>query len=263
MKGMRTLGVGFCALVVLILLLRSITIVPAGHAGVPILFGRVTGEVLSEGIHMINPLKGIQVLSVRTQNLKETASVPSNEGMIITLDTSLLFRLDKSRAAEVYQKIGPQYVEVVVEPLLRAALRSVTANNSAKALYTGEREKVAQEITAMLVQEMGPRGIVVESALLRDIKLPQMLTSAIESKQQAEQEALRMNFILQKERQEAERKRIEAQGISDFQSIVSKGISDQLLKWKGIEATEKLATSNNSKVVVIGGRETGLPLILQ
>lgn len=245
-----------------ILLWMSVTRIDTGNVGVLTLFGRVTGQVLPEGIHLINPLKRVHELTVRTQNLKEAASVPSNEGLIMTLDTSLLFRLDANRAAEVFQTIGPRYVDVVVEPNLRSAIRTATANHSANALYTGAREKVADEIRGELARILSQRGIVVESVLLRDIQLPPLLKASIESKQQAEQESLRMNFILQKEKQEAERKRIEGQGIADFQRIVAQGISQQLLEWKGIEATEKLATSSNAKVVVIGSGKTGLPIIL-
>lgn len=250
------------AFVLLIILWNSIVAVQAGHVGVITLFGKVTGRTLSEGIHLINPLAAVHEMSVRTQELKEQASVPSNEGLIVTLDTSLLFRLDASRAADAYQKIGPRYIQVVLEPNLRSAVRAVTSTHSANALYTSGREEVAQRIQETLVKELAGRGIVVESILLRDVQLPQMLKAAIEQKQQAEQESLRMSFILQKEKQEAERKRIEAQGISDFQRIVAQGISQQLLEWKGIEATEKLAGSSNAKVVVIGSGKSGLPLIL-
>jgi prohibitin 1 len=180
----------------------------------------------------------------------------------MTLDTSLLLRLDAKRAADVYQKIGMDYTKNVVEPMLRSAIRDVTAKHSANALYTGGREEVQQKIQEMLFKELGDRGIFVENVLLRDVQLPAMLKTSIEQKQQAEQESLRMSFILQKEKQEAERKRIEAQGISDFQRIVAAGISQQLLEWKGIEATEKLAASTNSKIVVIGSGKSGLPLIL-
>ena len=249
-------------LLLLILLWSSVTKIDTGNVGVLTLFGRVTGQALPEGIHLINPLKKVDEMSVRTQSLKEAASVPSNEGLIMTLDTSLLFRLDATKAAEVFQTIGPHYVEVVIEPNLRSAVRAVTANHTANALYTGAREIVAQQIRAELSKILEPRGIIVEDILLRDIQLPALLKASIESKQQAEQESLRMNFILQKEKQEAERKRIEAQGIADFQRIVALGISQQLLEWKGIEATEKLATSPNSKVVVIGSGKSGLPLIL-
>jgi prohibitin 1 len=219
--------------------------------------------VLPEGTHLVNPFKGNSTMSIRTQELKETASVPSNEGLMMTLDTSLLFRLNPERAAEVYQKIGPNYIEVIVEPNLRSAIRAVTAAHSANALYTGGREEVAQKIHDELVHQLTGRGIDVQSILLRDVQLPQMLKASIEAKQKAEQEALQMNFVLQKEKQEADRKRIEAQGIRDFQQTVAQGISQQLLQWKGIEATERLATSNNAKVVLIGNSRTGLPLILE
>lgn len=252
------------ALAVLLLALgfASITSVPSGHVGVLTLFGKVTGEVLPEGIHVVNPLKRNNVLSIRTQEQKETAQVPSSEGLIVSLDTSLLFRLDTSRAADVFQKIGPRYVEVVVEPNLRSTIRAITGANSANALYSSGRNEVQNAIKDELTGVLGARGIVVEDVLLRDVQLPEMLRSSIEQKQQAEQESLRMGFILEKEAKEAERKRIEAQGISDFQRIVSQGISQQLLQWKGIEATEKLASSANTKVVVIGSGKDGLPIIL-
>lgn len=260
--ALRTFGALVGAVLILILLWASVAYVPAGNVGVLTLFGRVTGEVLPEGTHLVNPFKVNNTLSVRTQTLKETASVPSNEGLIIALDTSLLFRLDASRASEVYQKVGPHYDDVVVEPNLRSVIRSVTAMHSANALYSGQREEVARQMFAELSAEMSKRGIVVENILLRDIQLPPTLKASIESKQQAEQESLAMSFRLQKEKQEAERKRIEAQGIRDFQQIVAQGISSQLLEWKGIEATENLAKSPNAKIVVIGGGKNGLPLIL-
>jgi prohibitin 1 len=146
--------------------------------------------------------------------------------------------------------------------MLRAAIREATASHSANALYTGEREQVAQQIKTQLTAELSKRGVEVESILLRDIQLPASLKASIEQKQQAEQEALAMSFRLQRERQEAERKRIEAQGIRDFQQIVAQGISPALLEWKGIEATENLAKSSNAKVVVIGSGKNGLPVIL-
>jgi prohibitin 1 len=251
------------AVAVVLLLLWSVTSIPTGNVGVLTLFGRVTGETLGEGIHLINPLKSVQKLSVQTQSVKESANVPSNEGLILALDTSLLFHLDRTKAAYVYQTIGDDYAEKIVEPNLRSAVRASTSAHSANSLYTNGRELVQQQIQDELTAALGARGVVVESVLLRDIQLPALLKTSIEAKQQAEQDALRMSFILQKEKQEAERKRIEAQGISDFQKIVAQGISSQLLEWKGIEATEKLAQSNNAKVVVIGNPKNGLPLVLE
>jgi prohibitin 1 len=251
------------AVAIVLLLLWSVTSIPTGNVGVLTLFGRVTGETLGEGIHLINPLKSVQKLSVQTQSVKESANVPSNEGLILALDTSLLFHLDRTKAAYVYQTIGDNYAEKIVEPTLRSAVRASTSAHSANALYTNARELVQQQIQDELTKELAPRGVIVENVLLRDVQLPSMLKSSIEAKQQAEQDALRMSFILQKEKQEAERKRIEAQGIADFQKIVAQGISPQLLEWKGIEATEKLATSTNTKVIVVGNPKNGLPLVLE
>lgn len=266
MPGFRGIGVKFLTvlglILAVILLFSSVVSIPTGHVGVLTLFGRVTGETLSEGMHAINPLKSVQRLSIQTQSVKESASVPSNEGLILALDTSLLFHLDRAKAADVYQKVGPNYAEKIVEPTLRAAIRAATSAHTANALYTNARELVQQQIQDELSSQLAARGVIIENVLLRDVQLPAMLKSSIEAKQQAEQDALRMNFILQKEKQEAERKRIEAQGIADFQKIVAQGISPQLLEWKGIEATEKLATSGNSKVVVVGNTKNGLPLIL-
>jgi prohibitin 1 len=258
-------GLGMILLLVLLLILvyASVAYVPAGNVGVLTLWGRVTGEVLPEGTHLVNPFKGNNTMSIRTQELKETASVPSDEGLVMTLDTSLLFRLNPEKAAEVFQRIGPNYVEVVVEPNLRSTIRAITSQHSANALYTGAREEVAQQIYKDLIQQLGGRGVEVQNVLLRDIQLPQMLKGSIEAKQQAEQDSLRMAFILQKEKQEADRKRIEAEGIRDFQTTVAQGISQQLLEWKGIEATERLASSNNAKVVIIGNPKNGLPLVLE
>jgi prohibitin 1 len=217
---------------------------------------------VGEGVNVVNPLATTHVMSIRTQEVKESASVPSKEGLILRMDTSILFHLDTNHAAQVFQKVGPNYVDVVIEPNLRSAIRSATAENSANALYTGGRELVAQRILTELRATLADRGVVVENVLLRDIQLPETLKMAIEAKQKAEQDSLQMEYVLTKEKQEAERKRVEAQGVADFQKIVTQGISEQLLQWKGIEATEKLALSPNTKVIVVGGGKTGLPLIL-
>jgi prohibitin 1 len=259
---LRLIGLGIAAFLLVILLFSSITRVGTGRVGVLTLFGKVTGETLGEGIHLINPLKTNNELSIQTQTLKESASVPSSEGLMMSLDTSLIYHLNPDHAAAVFQKIGADYENVVVEPTLRSAIREATASHTANALYTGEREMVGKQIYDQVTAQLNQRGLTVENVLLRDIQLPATLKAAIEAKQQAEQESLAMNFRLQKETQEAQRKRIEAAGVRDFQQIVAQGISAQLLEWKGIEATENLAKSPNTKVVVIGNNKNGLPLIL-
>jgi regulator of protease activity HflC (stomatin/prohibitin superfamily) len=235
--------------------------ISTGHVGVTTLFGRVTGERLDEGIHLVNPLKRVAEMSVRTQEVKEQAAVPSSEGLIMRLEASLLFRVDPAQAPEVYRTIGPEYAQIIIIPNLRSVMRAITAAHTASTLYSEGRETVARQMLELMQRSIASRGIVVENVLLRDIVRPDTLRQAIEAKQQADQEAQRMNFVLQREKQEAERKRIEAQGISDFQRIVAQGISQQLLEWKGIEATMEVAKSQNAKVIVIGNPKNGLPLI--
>ena len=256
-------GAGAVALVAaLFALAQTLTVIPAGHIGVVDFFGNVSASTLKAGINGRNPLATIHKFSVKTQEIKETMDVPSKEGLTVQLELSALFHLDPDRAAEVYKTIGPNYLEVILEPQFRSVARGVTAGYEAKALYTSEREMLAETILKDLQKLVGPRGIMVEATPLRRVGLPAGLTQAIEEKLRAEQESQRMQFVLLKEKQEADRKRIEAQGISDFQNIVTKGISDPLLRWKGIEATEKLAASSNAKVVIIGAGKDGLPLIL-
>jgi prohibitin 1 len=236
--------------------------VAAGHVGVKDFFGSVSSSTLQPGINVVMPMTRVVEMSVQTQEMKEVAEVPSQEGLILNLETSLLFQLDPAKAADIYRTVGRDYISRIVEPQFRSAIREVTASYEAKALYSAEREKIANEIFTLFRRLAGERGIVVQQVLLRRIGLPPVVANAIQEKLRREQEAEQMKFVLQKEQQEAERKRIEAQGIADFQRIVAQGISAQLLEWKGIEATEKLAASTNSKVVVIGGSKNGLPIIL-
>ena len=256
-------GIGTLLLLVIvgILALSSTSCVRTGHVGVVSVFGRVTGRTLSEGIHLVNPAANVTELSVKTMEVKEHADVPSKEGLIMGLEASLLYHLDSSRAGDVYQQIGPNYAEVLLQPTFRSAIRAITAANTAASLYSDGRELIAQQILEDVRRQVAPRGVIVENVLLRDLQLPQSLKAAIEAKQQAQQEAQRMEFVLQREKQEAERKRVEAAGIKDFQDIVSQGISDKLLEWKGIEATMELVKSQNSKVIVVGNAKNGLPLI--
>ncbi len=242
-------------------LANAITIVPAGNVGVKVLFGRVQPDVLGEGLHVINPLLSVVRMSVRTQEIFEHAEVPSKEGLNVVLEASLLYHVDPAQAARLYRQVGPYYDRVVLIPIFRSAIRGVTVQHDAKDLYTSGREVIANEIAQSLEKQISDRGLILEQVLLRRIQLPKLVEEAINEKLAAEQQAQRMQFVLIKESQEAERKRIEAKGIQDFQNIVSQGISEPLLRWKGIEATKALAESQNTKVIIVGGRD-GLPLIL-
>ena len=235
-------------LFVLLVIGAPITVVPAGHVGVKDLFGRVSSSILPPGVHLVLPFTRVIKMSIQTQEVKETTEVPSKEGLMMDLEGSLLFRLDPTRAADIYKTVGKNYQETIVHPQIRSAIREITASYDAKALYSSEREQIARETFELFQKMASGRGIVAEAVLLRKIGLPPIVANAIQEKLKREQEA--------------ERKRIEAQGIADFQKIVAAGISPQLLEWKGIEATEKLAMSPNTKIVVVGNPKSGLPIIL-
>jgi prohibitin 1 len=260
--GSLRFALGAVAILLLLLIGNPVTVVPAGHVGVKDFFGNVSPNVLHPGVRLVLPFTKVVKMSVKTQEVKETAEVPSKEGLNMDLEGSLLFRIDPAKAPEIYRTIGPDYQEIAVHPQIRTAIREVTASYEAKALYSAERERVAQETFDLFTKMSKDRGIIAEAVLLRKIALPSVVANAIQEKLKREQEAEQMKFVLQKEEQEAQRKRIEAQGIADFQKIVAQGISAQLLEWKGIEATEKLALSPNSKIVVIGNPKSGLPIIL-
>lgn len=259
-KHAKYIGIG--ALVVIVLLFKSVVIIPAGHVGVMELFGNVYQTSLDAGIHVINPLLRAHKMSIRTIQITEDANVPSKEGLIINLDLSALISLDPRNAPEVYKTVGTNYAEVIVIPQMRSVVRGVTAGYDAKALYTAEREALATQMFDQLKPMLESRGVRLERVLLRAVKLPLLLSTSIEKKLEAEQQAEQMKFVLQRESQEAERKKIEAKGINDYNSEVSKGLTDNILKLRGIEATRELAKSENTKIVVVGSGKDGLPIIL-
>ena len=253
--------IGF-VVAIIIAVIQVWTVIPAGHVGVIDFFGNVSDTTLKPGVDVVNPLANVVKFDARTKEVKETMNVPSKEGLSVELEISLLYHLSFDDANKIYKSVGEDYLNKIIIPQFRSVVRGVTSRYDARALYTAQRDQLAKSIEDELSALLNPRGITLENAPLRQIVLPPGLTASIEEKLKAEQESQRMQFVLQRETQEAERKRIEAKGIADFQEIVSKGISEQLLKWKGIEATENLAKSQNSKVVIIGSGKDGLPIIL-
>ncbi len=258
-RRLLTLISGIALVVAFVQLVR---IIPAGHVGVVDLFGVVRPVSLKSGLHLVNPLARVVPMTIQTQEIKEVMEVPSKEGLTMQLEVSALYHLDPEMAPEIYRSVGLDYTRALLEPQFRSVARGVTASYEAKALYTAEREALANLVAEDLRKLLAPRGITIENAPLRKVGLPPRLAQAIEEKLSADQESQRMQFVLEKERQEAERKRIEAQGVADFQRIVSQGISEQLLKWKGIEATMEISRSQNAKVILIGAGKDGLPIIL-
>ncbi len=244
-------------------LLQCFTQIPAGHVGVVDFFGVVSDNTLRAGINVVNPLANVVKYSIQTQEHKETMQVLSREGLTIGLEVSALYRLNPDSAARVYKTVaGGDYETIILIPQFRSICRAVAASFQANALYSSERERLGTSIQEGLATTVAPRGVTIENTPIRNVALPTQLTEAIEQKQRADQESQRMEFILTKEKQEADRKRIEAKGIADFQTIVAAGISEQLLRWKGIEATEKIANSPNTKVIIVGAGKDGLPVIL-
>ncbi len=267
---LKSLGVGPRALQIISLLAilaaaaQSLTIIDAGTVGVIKVFGEVDKRVLGEGINVRNPFAEIIKINIKTQERREEMRAPSKENLTVGLEISVLYHVDPSYAPNIVRSIGREedLIRSILLPNFRSVVRDVTAKFEAKAVYASERDKVATDISLLLAETVSPRGIVIESTPLRDVILPQDLANAIEEKLRAEQESQRMEFVLMKEQKEAARKRIEAEGIRDFNKTVAEGISDNFLRWKGIEATNALAASSNAKVVVIGSGKDGLPIIL-
>lgn len=244
------------------LLTTCIKTVPPGSVALPVTLGSVGAAPLQSGIKITTPVTKLVEYSLRTKLLDSENQVPTSEGVTVELDVSLLYHVEPSKARELYLSAGENFEDVLIAPALRAGIRNLTSEASAKDLYTSGREAIRDRLQVELAAKLGERGIVIEDVLLKNLTLPPVLTNAIESKLATEQESQRMQFVLEKERQEAERKAIEAEGLADFQKIVSEGISPELLRWKGIEATEKLAESPNAKIVIIGKGDDGLPVIL-
>ena len=262
----------------------AVVAIPAGHVGVPVIFGSVQNRVLPEGLNVKNPFAEIVPMSIRTETYTMSAVLEegqqrrndsivalSKDGLYMPLDVTVAYRLMASDAPWVYRNLGEDYVEKIIRPASRTAVREASSKYSSQEAYATKRNELTTQIQEELqvkIEELLSKysdfkgsGFEIQQVMLRNVELPAKVKDAIEQKLAAEQESLKMKYILQKERQEAERKRIEAQGIADFQDIVTKGISQNLLRWKGIEATNNLAKSPNSKVVIIGSGKDGLPII--
>lgn len=241
------------------------TSVPAGHHGIKYLqFGGGTemGKVYLEGFNWHLPWNRIDVYKTQWDNREEALQVLSADGATITMDVSIWFRPITDRLDSLQIKVGRNYYSVVVAPALRGEARRVVGKFKPEEIYSSKREAIAADIVGGVKSLMASKYVEVDNIIVRDVNLPPKISAAIDAKLEADQQQQQMQFVLLKETQEAERKRIEAKGIADFQRIVSSGLTPELLRWKGIEATEKLAQSTNSKVVVIGAGKDGLPLIL-
>jgi regulator of protease activity HflC (stomatin/prohibitin superfamily) len=263
-------------LVILGLSLACTVQIDPGQVGVQTLFGKVQSGTLTEGLNFINPLVNITHFDTRTQNYTMSAlhdegdkegddgiRVLSADGLEVTFDLTVLYRLDANMAAEVLRTIGIDYTEKVVRPITRTKIRDFAANYDAVALYSSKREEFQKRLFEALTKEFQVRGLILEDFLVRNVALPTSVKQAIEAKINAEQESQKMRFVLEKERQEADRKRVEAQGITDYQRILTASLSDKLLQYEQIKAQKELAASPNAKIIVLGNSKNAPILIGQ
>ncbi|QJW88325.1 prohibitin family protein [Spirosoma taeanense] len=261
-------------LIVLGLLSSSVRQIDAGHVGVISLFGNVSDRALNAGLNFVNPLASVTEFDIKTQNYTMSATrdegqkqgddairVLTADGLEVVIDLTVLYRVVPTDAPKIYREIGPDYTDKVVRPITRTRIRDNAVYYDAVALYSTRRDEFQGRIYKTIEVDFRKRGLMLEQLLIRNIDLPTSVKKTIESKINAEQEAQKMQFVLQKERQEAERKRVEAQGIADYQKILSTGLSDKQLQYEQIKAQRELAASPNAKIVIMGSR-SNVPLIL-
>ncbi len=261
------------AAIVLGILMASLVQIDNGYVGVKKLFGKVQPGILESGMNLINPLVDIEKLDVRTQNYTMSAvhnegalqgddaiRVLTNDGLEVTMDLTVLYRLNPLETPKLLKETGADYQDKIIRPLARTKIRDNAVRFDAVALYSTKREEFQDRIFKEMEREFKKRGIVLENILIRNIALPQAVKSTIEQKIQAEQEAQKMQFVLQKEKQEAERKRVEAQGIADYQAKINSTLTPELLKYEQIKAYKEMATSDNAKTIIMGSGNS--PVIL-
>lgn len=247
--------------------------IDAGKVGVKSLFGNVQSDVLESGLHMVNPLVDITTFDIQTQNYTmsvihdegakegdDAIRVLSNDGLEVIIDLTVLYRVLPNEAPKILKGIGVDYTDKIVRPVTRTRIRDNAVYYDAVALYSSKRAEFQQRIFKTIEADFKSRGLVLEQLLIRNINLPSSVKTTIESKINAEQEAQKMIFVLQKEKQEAERKRVEAQGIADYQRIISTGLTDKQLQYEQIKAQKEIATSSNAKIIFMG--KGSAPVIL-
>ena len=263
--------------VILLLVGASVSmfkVIDAGQVGVKTLFGKVENDVLYSGLNVVNPLVEVTNFDTKTQNYTmsgihdegtkagdDAIRVLSSDGLEVTIDLSVLFKVRATEAPRILKEIGNDYLDKIVRPISRTAIRDNAVYYEAVALYSTKRQEFQDKIFKTINESFAKRGLVLEQLLVRNITLPESVKKSIESKINAEQDAQKMTFVLQKERQEAERKRVEAQGIADYQRILSTGLSDKQLQYEAIKAQKEIALSPNTKIIIMGNSK-GAPVII-
>ena len=238
-----------------ILTLASCRVIRQGEVGVKRTLGKIHPKPLQAGARFYNPFVTVIInMPVRTVNLEVNLDLPSKEGVNVGADISILYRVDGRKATSIIENIGREYERNVILPVFRASAADITAKFMAKDMHTGNRLEIEDAIRDQMMRVLDGRGFIIEAVLLKSIKLPRGLARAIEEKLEAEQDAQRMEFILQRESQEAQRRMIEAEGIMQSNSIIAKGLTKEVIQYKSIEAFRELARSNNSKIIMTDGR---------
>jgi regulator of protease activity HflC (stomatin/prohibitin superfamily) len=255
------------------IIMSCIVQINPGEIGVKILFGSVQNDVLKSGLHFVNPLLEIRKVDVKTQNYTmsgindegtkegdDAIRVLTSDGLEVTIDLTVLYRVVSDDAPMLLKETGSDFRDKIVRPITRTKIRDNAVYYQAVDLFGSKRDEFQQRIYKSIEDDFKKRGLMLEQLLVRNIALPSSVKASIESKINAEQDAKKMEFVLQKEKQEAERKRVEAQGIADYQRIINTGLTDQQLQYEQIKAMKELALSSNAKVIVMGKGNT--PLII-
>lgn len=273
-KFMPVLRILAIVLMVIGLITSSVKQIDAGFVGVKSLFGKVQSDVLPSGLNFVNPVMDVRSLDVRTQNYTmsgqhdegtqsgdDAIRVLTADGLEVTIDLSVLYRVIPQEAPRLIREIGVNYEDKIVRPITRTRIRDNAVYYDAVSLYSTKRDEFQDRIFKSIDQDFKKRGLFLENLLVRNITLPGSVKAVIEQKINAEQDAQKMQFVLQKEKQEAERKRVEAQGIADYQRIVSESLSDRQLQYEQIKAMKELAGSANAKIIVMPSKG-GVPIIV-
>ena len=245
----------FLNLIVISVIISSCAVVNPGEVGVKQQFGKIKGEVQNQGLVILNPLiTELVKVPTRTVNKEVGLNLPSKEGLNVAAEISILYHVKQNKVIDIINEVGVNYERTLILSTFRSASADVCAKFYAKDMHSGKRSEIELEIKNQMMEVLAGRGFVIEAILLKSIRLPVGLYSAIEGKLEAEQQAQQMEFVLQRETKEAQRKRIEAEGIRDAQNIIKEGITDANIEWRSLEVLKELSSSPNAKIIITDGK---------